>query len=107
MLIRQLLSFRGWRLDLHKFIRPDDHNCYHTHPAKALRIILVGGYWEEIHETSVGPDSAVLRLWKPLRVGVVRPELSHRVDAVLNGRYSYSLWLRWPKTADVRILGEC
>lgn len=101
MFIRHLLYFKGYRLDLHKFIRADDLTCFHTHPAKAIRIILLGGYTEQIYLSSLK------RKWVIGSIGIVRPELCHRIDRLLNGKYSFSLWLRWPKTNNIKIYGEC
>lgn len=133
MLIRRLLSLGRWRLDLHKFIRADDENCFHTHPAKAFRLILWGGYIEERKPSAAAfgyrllgfsADDAVkfirsegptlgddsLRTFvmvKPAWFDLVRPEYCHRIHALRNGRSSYSLWLRGPKVAEIEIHGEC
>lgn len=131
MFIRTLFSFRGYKLDLHKFVRADDPTCFHTHPAKALRLILWGGYVEERYPDS---DLAGLRLlgfgareaaeliasvgkwheprrtfvkWSPGWLGVVFPEDCHRIHSIRNGRSSYSLWFRWPKSAEIKIKGAC
>jgi hypothetical protein len=119
MWIKTLLAFRGFKLDLHKMVAPDDAGCYHTHPAKAVRLVLWGGYWEEIHTECACSDprpceeasgdagrcwSLSHQRWRPGRVGVVQPELCHRI-ASLFGRVSYSLWLRWPKSAEVQLRG--
>ena len=110
MFIRNLISFRGFKLDLHKFVRADDPTCFHTHPAKAIRLILWGGYWEECQwPEPLPPDWTVLvqNHWRPGDVGIVRPELCHRIHQITNGRSSYSLWLRWPKSAEIHIQGDC
>lgn len=88
----------GCRVDLHKFVGADDHECFHTHPAYAVRIVLWGGYVEE--EEGVGTKT-----WFPGMVGLVRPAFSHRIQALVNGRVSYSLWLRGPVIADVHLRG--
>lgn len=109
MLVRTLFSRWGYRVDLHKFIRADDPTCFHTHPAHALRIILWGGYVEELR-TELPPYDAQYYEHKKRRagyVGVVRPELCHRVHKLLNGKSSYSLWFRGRKSAEVSIFGEC
>ena len=100
MLVRVLIDFRGYRVDLHKFIRADDEGCFHTHPSTAIRMILWGGYIEEIRNDKLKP-------WHPGNIGIVKPELCHRIYALLNGKSSYSLWIRFPKRAEVRIFGEC
>lgn len=99
MLIRNLVSFRGFKIDLHKFVRADDADCFHTHPATAIRVILAGGYVEEIRN---GPTV----FWTAGAVGIIRPELCHRIDGLFC-RASYSLWIRLPKSAEITIFGNC
>lgn len=98
MWIKNLLSFRGYKLDLHKFVGADDSQCFHTHPARALRVILWGGYIEEL-------ENGTNRKWFPLRFGIVTPSLSHRISKLLYAR-SYSIWFRWPKTAKIKLNGS-
>jgi hypothetical protein len=87
MLIKRLARAFGRRIDLHKFIRSDDVGCFHTHPARAIRIVFWGGYVEEFEDGTL--------VWRmPGHVGFIRPETSHRVHALLDGRSSWSLWLR-------------
>lgn len=103
MLIKRLFDRWGYRIDLHKFVRGDDAECLHTHPATAIRIVLWGGYVEEIDKAG----ARTTRKLRPGHIGIVRPELCHRIDTLLNGRCSYSLWLRGRKTAKIQIIGEC
>lgn len=84
--IRRLVNFRGRRIDLHKMVNADDEGCYHSHPALAWRFVLWGGYIEET------PDEEWI-VWKPWRMGFVRPEFKHRI-AFLLGKCSISLWIR-------------
>jgi hypothetical protein len=100
MLIKRIFDRWGYRVDLHKFIRADDPDCKHTHPATAIRIVLWGGYEEELREGS-------LRVLRPGTVGIVKPELCHRIHRLLNERCSYSLWFRGRKRAPVEIVGTC
>lgn len=65
----------GWKLCLHKVVADDDVDCFHTHPATALRIILWGGYVEEL-------EDGTHRSWWPGMMSIVRPELSHRLKLV-------------------------
>jgi hypothetical protein len=37
--------------------------------------------------------------------GIVSPQLEHRIDALLNGRSSWSLWIRGPKVRPINIRG--
>lgn len=100
MWTRNLVAFHGWRLDLHKFVAADAAGCLHTHPANAWRLIVWGGYFEEVEGSTAHKE------WRPGMFGRVKPSLSHRVAALRNGRSSYSLWLRAPKTHDVQLRGQ-
>lgn len=98
MQIKQLCCVFGWRVDLHRFVDADAPECFHTHPSLAFRVVLWGGYVEEL-------EGGRLRIWRPGMAGVVRPELSHRVASLRNGRSSWSLWIRGPKCARIELLG--
>lgn len=110
MWISRLLKLPFWkragkwlscRVDLHKFTGRDDPGCFHTHPAYAIRIVLWGGYIDQVYPTMH------YVAWRPGRIGLVRPELSHRVAGIYENRpASYSLWLRGPICADVRLDGD-
>lgn len=95
--IRTLLSGLGCRIDLHKFVAIDDPGCFHTHPAYAVRVILRGGYVEEL-------EDGTLRAWRAGDIGVVAPNCSHRVALVLG--QAYSLWLRGPKVTQFELRGD-
>lgn len=99
MYIKHLASFHGWKIDLHKMVRADDVECFHTHPAKAIRIILWGGYAEQEF------TGKYFKWWKPGNIGIVKPELCHRI-ALLLKNVSYSLWIRWPKSHEVKLIGR-
>lgn len=94
---RVLFDWRGWRVVLHRMVGSDDAECFHTHPATAVRIILAGGYVEEV-------EGVGWRTWSPGTVGIVRPETSHRIAGLI-GEVSYSLWLRAPKSAAIELRG--
>lgn len=96
--IRHLLCGRGYHVDLHRMVGADDPACFHTHPATAFRLVLWGGYHEEM-------EDGRMRRWWPGRIGVVRPDLSHRIAGLMNGRASVSLWIRFPKVATVKLRG--
>jgi hypothetical protein len=99
MLIKRLFSFRGWNVDLHCFLPPGDaEGCFHTYPSKAFRLILWGGYAEEL-------ESGFTRLWWPGMAGFVSAECSHRISGPLFKR-SYSLWIRSPKWRKVELRGD-
>jgi hypothetical protein len=93
-----LLNRWGWRADLHKFVGPDEKDCYHTHPAPALRVILRGGYVEEL-------ENGERVAWLAGDFGIVRPSTSHRVAAVLFDRPCYTLWIRSRKVAKTELHG--
>lgn len=90
---------RSWlQVALHKFVAADDPDCFHSHPAVAIRVILWGGYYEEIW------NKTAWRLWMPGMIGLVRPALCHRI-AGLRRSASYSLWIRFRKVAEVQLCG--
>lgn len=90
---------RPWlHVALHKFVAPDDQDCFHSHPAFAIRVILLGGYYEEIL------DRTGYRAWMPGMIGLVSPGLCHRI-AGLRRSISYSLWIRFSKIAEVKLYG--
>jgi len=96
--IKKLVRAFGCVVQLHKFVRADDPGCFHSHPAWAIRIILWGGYVEEL-------DDGRWRAWEPGAVGLVKPALEHRIGGLLNGKSSWSLWLRGPKVAAINVRG--
>ena len=98
MFTKHLAHWRGVRLDLHKMMRADDADCFHTHPAWAVRCVLWGGYVEE-------RAGGVWRAFFPGRVGIVRPALAHRIAGLFHNS-SFSVWLRFPKCAEVKLIGE-
>lgn len=86
--IKYIFAWRGRRIDLHKIIYPDPWECFHSHPASwAIRIILWGGYTEELHD-------GTMKEWKPGMIGIVRHDCIHRINRLRSGRPSYSLWIR-------------
>lgn len=101
--LKRLLKFFGCRVDLHKFIGADDQGCFHSHPAYAIRIVLWGGYVEEEMTDDYGGHA--FHTWKPGMVGLIRPQFVHRIAFLLNGN-SYSLWLRGPIIAPIKLLGD-
>jgi len=98
MFIKNYFSHSGFKFDLHKFIKKDDEQCFHTHPAKSFRIVIWGGYIEEM-------ENGDIKTWFPLRCGFVQPSLSHRISGLIKGA-SYSLWFRWPKTDEIKLRGN-
>lgn len=100
--LKRLLHFRGYRMDLHKFVGADDQGCFHSHPSYAVRIVLWGGYEEQVIEEGRGTYWAD---WRPGSIGIIAPAFAHRVSKLLNGRVSYSLWFRGPIIAQIKLLG--
>lgn len=97
--IKHLLHVRGRRMDFHKFSKADNPGCFHTHPSYAIRIVVWGGYVEELW------PSMEQHVWSPGDIGLVQPDYCHRISRLLNGTSSYSLWLRGRVTHDIRICG--
>lgn len=96
--VRHLLCFAGRHVDLHKMVAVDDAECFHSHPAYAVRVILAGGYVEEL-------SSGEQRTWRPGMIGLVRPAHCHRIHK-LRKQASYSLWIRFRKCAPVILKGN-
>lgn len=103
MWVKHLVHIWGCRIDLHKMVRADGVNCFHSHPAWAIRIPIWGGYIEEGYNPE--KNKTFFRFWRPWSVGVVAPRFVHRIAELLNGRVSYSLWLRGPIVRNVFIGG--
>jgi hypothetical protein len=97
--IKRFLRRHWLNIDLHKMTAADDVDCFHTHPAYAVRIVLWGGYVEEM-------EGGARRMWRPGMVGIVKPTLSHRIAELRNGTISYSLWIRFKKLAPVELRGS-
>ena len=103
---RKLFEIFGVRFSIHKMVGPDDWGCFHTHPAKAIRIVLWGGYDEEIQKIYETCETRRTERCGPGTIGMVRPEHCHRITRLLNGKNSFSLWIRFKKTAQVHLRGE-
>lgn len=99
-------TWRGnlWTLRLHKFVKADNPMCFHSHPAHAYRLILWGGYVEQVMFT-VLTYKQDFRRWLPGMFGYVAPDYVHRIDR-LHGKASYSLWVHGPKVASIELHGS-
>ena len=97
--VKHLFCGYGRHIDLHQMVGADDPGCFHTHPALAVRIVLWGGYIEEM-------EDGRYRTWFPGRIGIVRPSCSHRIAGLRNGKLSLSLWLRLRKKMPVKLRGD-
>ena len=96
---KDLFDGDGYRVCLHRFVAADKPQCFHSHPATAVRMVLIGGYVEEF------PDGGTAEILEG-HIGVVFPEMAHRVHRVLNGEESVSLWVRGPKTHKTQLIGQ-
>jgi hypothetical protein len=107
MFIKTLWKGCGRHIDLHKFIKADKPYCFHTHPAFAYRFCLAGGYREEVYDFSgefvlVSHSQLIL----PGHFSLVEPEHCHRIDELVNGKASWSLWFRGPVIAKIILVGD-
>lgn len=100
---RDLFEFRGWRVSIHKFVTSDPYECFHSHPATAYRLVLWGGYEEEVW---IDKDNSYLERVGWLHFGKVAPNYIHRINRLLNGKSSVSLWIRSPKTHEIKLIGD-
>lgn len=103
----------GFSIQLHKMVGVDAPDCFHSHPAIAIRILLWGGYYEEprdewlIRPHDDSPGVRALILFKPpFGIGIVRPNFWHRIYKLYSGN-SYSLWIRFRKVQEAEAEGEC
>lgn len=105
--IKHLINLFGCRIDVHKMVSPDNLECYHSHPAHAIRIILWGGYTEEIvSKNHVGGHKNKYEAFWPFKFGWVTPDFTHRIEGILNGKSSYSLWIRFRKVKPINLVGR-
>jgi hypothetical protein len=96
--MKTLTSWRGCNFDVHDIVRADKADCFHTHPAYAIRIVLGKGYIEEMY------DGTKRRIGR-FHIGLVPPSYCHRIDSLIDGP-SRSIWLRGPIKARVKLYGK-
>lgn len=102
MYVKTLFTLFGHKFDIHKFVNRDNAGCFHTHPAYAWRIVLWGGYTEQV----LNDDGT--KEFFDLPVGVidkVEPKYCHRLHS-LKGKTSWSLWIRGPVVEKIMLKGE-
>lgn len=99
--IKHLIRLGGFQVNLHYITGVDAIDCYHSHPAKAFRIILRGGYIEEIPDYRYSD----YEYWHPGRCGMMQPEFIHRIAHVEDGG-SWTLWIRWPVTHPIKLFSR-
>lgn len=103
---RKLFEIFGVRFSIHKMVGPDDCGCFHTHPANAIRIVIWGGYEEQIFYDFGSHIKLHIEKCGVGTIGLVRPQFCHRIKKISNNKSSYSLWIRFKKTAQVHLRGE-
>lgn len=87
----------GWRVLIHKMVRPDEDERPHNHPWPwAIAICLSGGYVEE-RVFDVVSVKHRLRHIRPWSVNLVRGGDFHRICALPN-EHSWSLFIHPPRT---------
>lgn len=102
--------FLGWFLDtdreqragalLHKFMGADHPDKFHSHEGVAFRLILKGGYTEQL------PDGTLVK-WKAGDYGFVTPDFVHRVHSIDTMNIKpVTLWLKGPSTHPVKRIGK-
>lgn len=112
--LRDIISWNWnghyWTLRIHKMIRADPLDCFHTHPFLAFRLILWNGYDEQVYESLEYQtvDFAIETYdttWKPGMWGWIPPEFCHRVSCLRTGKPSYSLFIHAEKSASIQLRG--
>lgn len=104
MWMRHVAHRWGRRIDVHKFVQADAPGFFHSHVANAIRMVVAGGYVEEVYDVvAQRPCGEVV--WRPGSFGIVRPGFVHRVARLLKGP-SFSIWFRGRVTHPIRIYGE-
>lgn len=101
---KTLLDLFGFSINVHKIVDTDPPGRFHTHPANAIRVILKGGYVEELY-ADPPYDPPVMLVWTPGAAGVVKMNWTHRIAALRNGP-SWSLWLRGRTQAMTFLRGQ-
>lgn len=120
MWIKTLFTVKKWKTQLHKIVKADLPGCFHTHPARALRVVLGAGYIEEVWVATLMevPCKSLDKVWRvpggngwtyyrTIRrgfIGWVTPNYTHRVASLL-GTSSISLWIRGPVTHKICLRG--
>lgn len=83
----------GLSVKLHEIVRNDEDRCEHDHPWWFVRVILCGGYVEQIAGRLY--FRRPWRPWAPWRVYLCRPSFRHRITFLPAGS-SWSLLLCGP-----------
>jgi hypothetical protein len=99
--IKKLVSFGGFQINLHRITGRDHVNVFHSHPAKAIRILLKGGYIEEVPKGRYSDYD----YWHCGRIGFIEPQFVHRI-AHVEDNGSWTLWIRWPITHKIKLFNR-
>jgi hypothetical protein len=87
----------GYKIKLHQILMPDDDRCQHDHPYWMFRVILWGGYVEEID--CPGLCRCNLEL-KPGHMSFCPATYTHRITKLRNGHSSWSFVIAGPETRE-------
>lgn len=115
LLIRHILRIPVWRkdgkwysirADIHKICHADQKECFHSHPAWSIRIVLWGGYIEENLTDNWGRKLDYRRMWSwyAPSIGIIAPNFAHRISSVEPN--TFTLWIRGPIVAPVNLIGS-
>ena len=87
----------GYKIKIHQILRPDDDRCEHDHPYWMFRIILWGGYSEE-----VGCDGFChkIKVCRPGHISFCPATYRHRISKLHNGHSSWSFVIAGPETRE-------
>lgn len=113
----EILTLRGWKLMVHRFLPYAEDVDHHDHPASFLTLVLRGRYWDETpcpydctHETSMGSLAEALRqrgetcpgcggggvLWEEISAPTIRwrrGEYKHRTVTTEEGAWTVVLMM--------------
>jgi len=108
-----LLKVFGWKLTLHRIVRPDYARDLHDHPWSFVTLVLRGGYVERMRDRK---GLLQIRVNRPGRIRVNRAPHAHVIDRlpdgeawtlVLHGRdkrewgfHTDCGWMHWRKYCD-------
>lgn len=100
---KTLLNLFFIKFSLHKIVRADDVDCFHSHPAHAIRFVLRGGYIEEVYREN---KCSTNRVWKKWNVGWVKPNFTHRIESLFIKIDCYTLWISLREKHKIKLIGK-
>lgn len=83
---------RGLQVYVHKIMRPDHDRALHDHPWWFWSFIVKGGYTEEL-------DNGARRSWRAPAFSRHAAEDRHRIDATLNDKPVWTIFITGPPRA--------